>query len=143
MTDRGVSVALSYVLTLAITTLLISGLLFATANVVGDRQESVTRTELQVVGERVSASLMTADRLVQSGASTVIVEVPAPQRVAGEGYSIALNATGGEVVLSTGDPAVVVRVPFRNETVVATSEANGGDVEIVFADDGELEVRSA
>ena len=142
MTDRGVSVTLNYVLSLAIATLLISGLLFATGDVVGDRRESVVRGEMQVVGERVSAGLAIADRLARTGANTVVVEVSAPSRVAGQDYSIEVNATSREVVLRTTDPNVVARVPIRNETAIAESEANGGAVEVVLSAGGELEVRS-
>lgn len=143
MTDRGVSVTLNYVLSLAIATLLISGLLFAAGNVVGDRRESVVRAEMQVVGERISSGLAMADRLARTGSNTVVVEVSAPRRIAGEDYSIEVNATSREVVLRTADPTVVVRVPVRNETAIAASEANGGRVEVVLSAGGELEVRSA
>lgn len=143
MTDRGVSVTLNYVLSLAITTLLVSGLLLATGNVVDDRRESVIRSELQVVGEQVAASLMTADRLALTTSGTVVVEASAPAEVGGEGYQIQLNGSSQEVVLETTEPAVTVTVPFENETDVSTSRANGGDVEIVLTGSGELEVRSA
>lgn len=142
MTDRGVSVALNYVLSLAITTLLISGLLFATGDVVGDRRESIVRGEMQIVGERVSAGLAMADRLARTGAMDVSVEVSAPPRVAGDPYSIELDAARREVVLTTADGSVSVGVPVKNETALAASTANGGRVEVVLTAAGELEVRS-
>lgn len=143
MTDRGVSATLNYVLSLAITTLLISGLLMATGNIIDDRRDSVVRSELRVVGEQAASNLMTADRLAQTNADTVVVEAPGPDRVGGVGYQIRLNGTSREVVLETSDPAITVTIPFRNETRVASSSANGGDVEIFLNGAGELEVRSA
>lgn len=142
MSDRGVSVTVNYVLSLAITAVLISGLLFATANIMEDRQETVLRGELDVVGERISAGIETADRLHRTGAEEVILEVAAPDRVAGEGYAIEVNASRRVVILETADPAVVVEVPFNNETAVVSSTVTGGDVDVVRSG-AELEVRSA
>lgn len=141
MSDRGVSVTVNYVLSLAITTVLISGLLFATANIMEDRRETVLRGELEVVGERISAGIETADRLHRTGAGELVLEVAAPDRVAGEGYAIEVNASRRVVILETADPPVVVEVPFHNETAVVSSTVTGGDVEIVRSG-AELEVRS-
>lgn len=143
MTDRGVSVTLSYVLTLAITTLLITGLLTAAGNVVEDRQDSVIRSELRVVGEQVATSLMTADRLAQTTDDTVVVRTYSPDRIGGEEYQLRLDASNEEVVLETTNPDILVRVPFDTETAVSSSSANGGNVEIVLTDVGDLEVRAA
>lgn len=144
MTDRGVSVVVNYVLGLGIATLLIGGLLVGTGAVLEDRQESAARSELRVIGERVSASVAMADRLAQTdGAVSIELESPAPSRVAGQTYTIRLNATSEEVVLETVDESVTVRVPFVNTTTVASSSATGGDVEIVLNAADELEVRAA
>lgn len=142
MTDRAVSVTVNYVLGLAIATLLIGGLLIATGDVVGDRRESAIRGELEVVGQRVSSGLETADRLNRAGGETVELRVSAPRRVAGEGYTIEVDPSRRLVVLETDDPAVSVEVPFRNETDVAGSTVEGGPVVVVGAG-GELEVRTA
>lgn len=136
MTDRAVSVTVNYVLTLAITTVLMTGLLFAAGNVVEDRRDSATRSELRVVGERVAANLMAADRLAQTNASEVAMVTEGPDRVAGLEYTVSLNATGQEVVLSTADPEIVVRVAFDNTTAVSDSTADGGRTRIVLDDPG-------
>lgn len=143
MTDRGVSVALNYVLSLAIATVIVSGLLFAAGDIVGDRQEAVVRGELRVVGEQIASSLASADRLARTGGETVALEVATPDRVGGLGYTITIDPTESEVVLATSDPSVVVSVPYRSVTTVLASETTGGDVEIVLTVGGELEVRSA
>lgn len=143
MRDRGLSVAVNYVIGLAITTLLITGLLYTASDIVEDRRDSVTRSELRVVGEQVTADLMTADRLARTGATTVVVDVSGPDTVAGSDYTVSLNATTEEVVLETVDPAVTIRVPFGNRTPIAASTTNGGDVEIILNGAGELEVVSA
>ena len=147
MSDRGVSISVNYVLTLAITTLLMTGLLFATGNIIEDRRDSATRSELRVVGERVATSLVAADRLAQSEPTDVLVETDAPERVAGLPYTVSLNATSQQIVLETADTGVVVRVPFENRTAVADSSASGGSVRVVLTDPGgsneALEVQSS
>lgn len=147
MSDRGVSVALNYVLGLAIATLLLSGLLFAIGNVVDDRHEATTRAELRVIGEQVAADMMTADRLAQTGADTVILKSSNPEAVAGRQYTVEVNATGQAIVLSPTNTDVVVSVPFKNVTDVRPSTVMGGDVTIVLVDDGgpnrSLEVQSS
>ena len=141
MTDRAVSVTVNYVMSLAITTLLISGLLMSTGDVVGDRRESVVRGELEVVGERISAGIETADRLARTGATEVTLEVSAPRRVGGMSYSISVDGANRVVTLETRDPDVIVEVPFRNRTNVATTTTSGGTVEVALTG-GDLEVRS-
>lgn len=146
MTDRGVSVTVNYVMTLGITTLLVTGLLFAVGDVMEDRRDSATRGELEVVGERIASDLMTADRLAQIGATEVQVVSPGPETVAGKQYTVSLNATSREVVLEMSDPELDVRVSVQNTTDIASSSTTGGDVEILLTDPGgpdeALEVRS-
>ena len=50
--DRAVSTTLGYVLSLAIASILISGLMLATAGFVEGQREQVIRSELEVVGDR-------------------------------------------------------------------------------------------
>lgn len=142
MSDRAVSITVNYVLGLAIATLLISGLLVATGGLLEDRTESAARAELRVIGERVAGSVAMADRLARtSGAERVEVESTAPSRVAGTEYSIELEAADEELVLTTDDGDVTVRVPVANTTALADSRAPGGDVEVVLTSNDELEVR--
>lgn len=141
MSDRGLSVAVNYVLSLAIATMLLSGLLFTVGDVVTDRKDAAVRGELEVLGERVAAGLHTADRLTQSGATTVTVGVELPPRVAGADYRVRLNASGERVELETVDESVLVTTPLRNETAMSESVTDGGDLEIGQTAGGDLEVR--
>ena len=143
MSDRGLSVAVNYVLSLAIATMLLSGLLYSVGDVVGDRRDAAVRGELEVVGERVAAGLHTADRLTQSGGSTVTVGVELPPRVAGTDYRVRLNASGERLELETVDEAILVTTPLRNGTALRPSVADGGDLEITLTAGGELEVTTA
>lgn len=145
MNGRAVSVTVNYALGLAVATLLMSGLLFAAGNVLDTRQEVAIRAELDVVGQRLGTGLMTADRLAQAGGDEVRVEVTMPDRVAGTGYDIQVNASasGSYLLLESHDPTTSANVTFVNRTAVESITLTGGDVRIVLASDGELEVESA
>ncbi|MFB6121499.1 MAG: hypothetical protein ABEJ68_10330 [Halobacteriaceae archaeon] len=142
MNDRAVSTVVTWTLTLLITTLLITGLLVATGNQIESRTESVTQTELSVVGQRVAADLAAADRLAASGATAVRVDTSLPARVASGQYRVRLTATNGSatIVVLTDDRSV--RVPVGNRTAVRNSTVSGGDLHVVL-DGGALEVASA
>lgn len=146
MTDeRAVSVTVNYAMNLAIATVLIAGLLTVTADLVEDRRESATRSELTVVGNRVAADLMSADRLAQAGDDPEVrIETTVPSQVAGSQYTITIDATPSNphLLLRAIGPDVTVEVPFSNATAVRSGRVAGGDLAIVLADDGSLEVRA-
>jgi hypothetical protein len=152
--ERAVSTPLGYILTLAITTVLVSGLLIAMGGFVDGQRERVVRSELEVVGEQVAADVSAADRLVVAGGAdtTVRAAFRLPARVGGSQYTVDVVADGGAyaVRLASVDPDVTVEVGFDSETSVRTSTpVAGGNVVVVYADgpDGDtdpdrLEVRS-
>jgi hypothetical protein len=87
--DRAVSITVNYVIALAITAVLISGLLIGAGGYVEDQREAVVREELRVVGEQLIAGIGDADRLSRVGdAGAVRVGIDLPERVAGETYLI-------------------------------------------------------
>jgi hypothetical protein len=137
--DRAVSVTVGYVLTLAISSLLLSGLVIAGGSFVESEREAAARGELTVVGERVAADLMTVDRLVATAESPAALTVDRtadlPDRVSGVGYRITVSAAGrdGTVTLESDRVGVVVEVPFRASA--------GVDVETATVDGGELRIR--
>ncbi len=59
MTNRGVSIAVSHVLTLGITTLLISGLLLGIGGLLDQQQRAATEGELRSIGDRISTDMVT------------------------------------------------------------------------------------
>lgn len=145
MNDRAVSVTVNYTLSLAIAALLISGLLFAAGQNVETRQQEAIRAELEVIGQRLATGLMTADRLVQAGGDDVSVAVSIPDRVAGTGYDIEINASASRayIRLTSENPVATTNVTFVNRTAVDSLQLDGGDVNVVLAADGALEVESA
>ncbi|WP_042666672.1 hypothetical protein [Haloferax sp. ATB1] len=143
-TDRAVSTALGYVLTLTITVVLISGLLVAAGGFVSDERERVTETELDVIGNRLVAGIESVDRIgAAPGESRVEATVRLPPRVAGTTYTIEVLSASNELVLTSTDPEVAVRVPVKTETSLAASRLDGGDVTITYdSASGTLEVVS-
>lgn len=142
--NRAVSTTLSYVLTLAIAAMLISGLLLATGTLVEGQQDSVARDNLEVIGQQLAGDIQTADRLVESGAEDVVVWSDHQERVADGGYTTTVNVTGENVtlVLESDRTDATIRTPVANETVVREASFRGGDV-VIERVDGELEVRRA
>ncbi|WP_410765042.1 hypothetical protein [Haloferax sp. DFSO60] len=133
---RGVSTTLSYVLTLSITVILISGLMVASGGFVSDERERVTKTELEVVGHRLAAGIEAADRTASvSGDVSLETTVELPARVAGTTYTIELNSgTPNQLVLTSENPDVTVTVPVKTNIALAPGSATGGDVVITYDD---------
>ncbi|ELZ44748.1 hypothetical protein C463_07327 [Halorubrum californiense DSM 19288] len=137
-TDRAVSVTVGYVMTLAISTLLLSGLFVAGGSFVETQRERAAQGELTVVGERIAADLGTVDRLVASAESpenlTANRSVTLPNRVAGTGYRVRVSANGteGTIALESEQTDATVEVPFRTRknVTVANATVDGGDLRI-------------
>ncbi len=92
--DRAVSTAVTHVLAIGITTILISGLLVASASLLTGEQDSAGRTQLQEIGNRVAEQVYAASATVDETGSTpqsVTVQVDQPSRVSGYSYSVSLE----------------------------------------------------
>ena len=143
-TDRAVSVTVGYVMTLAISTLLLSGLFVAGGSFVETQRERAAQGELTVVGERIAADLGTVDRLVEKAGSrenlTVNRSLTLPDRAAGTVYRIRVSAadTEGTVALESDRTDATVEVPFRTSDGVEVENATvaGGDLRIWWDPDG-------
>lgn len=146
--DRAVSTALGYTLTLAITAVLISGLFVTAGSVVDSQRERATTDELTVHGERLAADLMTVDRLSRSG-EAVALERELPTAVGGGSYSIEVveeadeNETSQRIELRSArhDEGVSVRFVTQRDVIVESGSVAGGTVVIGF-DGGAIEVRN-
>lgn len=141
--DRGTATTLSYVLTLGITALLISGLIAAAGGTVDRQREDTAREAMEVVGQQLASRLMAADRLAESGASDVTIRGEYPETLAGVGYTI--TVTGGSpttIELSSAQLDITVTVTAATRTPVSNVSVSGGDVDIVLVG-GELEVQSS
>jgi hypothetical protein len=129
--DRAVSVAVSYVLALGITAILISGLLVASSDYLDDERQRATIQELDGLGNRLAAAFTDADRLSRSGGATSLT-VERPARIAGSDYTVEIRrgpicATPSEadcLRLRTATDTVSITIPLANRSQVALSRAD-------------------
>ncbi|MFP9190372.1 DUF7266 family protein [Natronosalvus vescus] len=150
-TDRAVSIAITHVLTIAITTVLISGLLISAGSLLAGETDRSAQRSLDTIGERLSGEISSVERLAADGeAETVRLTVEHPSMVASERYTVTLyNSTDSDVCaddapLLTGDTncmhlqtqsgSVDVYVPVTADVDDESSVA-GGTITIVYEDD--------
>lgn len=150
--DRAVSTAIGYVLTLTISAMLVSGLLFAGGQYVEDEREQVTRGELATLAEQLAASLADADRMAASGdADAIRVAAELPTRVAGNSYLVAVSneaTPSGQpnrtvVTLTSSGVDVSASVTFPTTREATSRELSGGPLVVVVRDadgDGDREL---
>lgn len=141
--ERGQAITLNYTISLGLGLLMVTGLLVAGGNFVGDQRERATRAELRVVGQQVAATVASADRLASTtdGDGTVQLSRSLPDRVAGSTYSVELVAsTDAHLLLRSVNPDVEVRVEVLNETDLATSTVGGGNVVVNLTASRELQL---
>lgn len=140
--ERAVSTTLGYSLTLAMTAILIAGLLIAGGALVEDQRERIAQEELSVASEQLASGLGDADRLagtVNDGAVQTTVWLP--DRVAGAAYTIRLenHSTGGEpptatIVADSQAVDVTAELSLRTSVPVANQTVVGGPLVISHRD---------
>lgn len=147
--DRGVSTALTHVLTIGITTILISGLFIGTTTLLDGQKSRAGYQEMGTIGDRLGAEITAVDQAAQrtpNGTADVLVEHP--RTVAGGTYRVRL-ATGGDcdtwdpdtcLILSASQTEQDVEVPFKNSTAVEPTSVSGGDIRIRYNASGAEEI---
>lgn len=93
--DRGVSTAVTHVLAIGITTILITGLLVGASGLLADQRQNAARNELRTIGNRLANQVAKADEMVAGSSSAagnerVEFEVEQPAQVSGDSYSVSL-----------------------------------------------------
>ncbi|WP_440769730.1 DUF7266 family protein [Natronorubrum sp. DTA28] len=156
-TDRGMSVALTHVLTIAITTILIAMLLMAGNAMLDSQTERSTETSLETVGERLAGEIDNVDRIVdedESESDTATITADHPRTISNSQYTVELleECRDDEAPLIDGDRPclelsshnvdVTVHVPLAVEGSLEGNSATGGPIEITN-DDGEISIAGA
>lgn len=147
--DRGVSPVFSYALTLSITTLVVGGLVLSAGAYVDDQRELTAQSELQVLGQQVSADIAAADRLNRTDdANQINISRSLPERVVGSQYSIQVRDDDGStspyLELQTVRPEVTVEVGIvvsDSTSIRIDATAGGGDIEVAVIG-GEVVLRN-
>lgn len=151
--DRAVSIALTHVLTIGITTILITGLLIGGSGLLEDEKSDATRGELRTIGNRMASELSAAYYSARStgGDGKMVVRVSHPSRVAGDPYNVELrensgcsgipgNPPGGCIVMKPLKGQNQVKIPLDPDIELPPSSSlpvtvQGGTVYIVVKDD--------
>lgn len=138
MNERAISTMLGYVLTLAISALLVAGLLTVGGSFVDSQQAVVVDSGLQVIGQRLAGDLATADRLAQLDRGTTELRLTArlPTTVSQTSYTIDITTTNGNtsLILSPQSSKRNVTVDVANTTAISPGTVTGGDLVIVYND---------
>ncbi|THE62836.1 hypothetical protein D8Y22_20460 [Salinadaptatus halalkaliphilus] len=149
MNDRALSTAVTHVLTMGITTILIAMLLMSTGAMLEGYSDRSADRALETVGERVAGEIERTDQLGgDDGNATVTTEHP--RTVAGSAYTIEPLETdecGENTFLEQGQNCLRLSatganaesyVPVANRTAMNTSSSATGGT-IVIEHDGEAE----
>lgn len=136
--ERGAATTLGYALSLGITSLLVTGLLFAGGTFVEDQRDRAVRSELRVVGQQVADSVGSADRLTATTREGGSVELTRalPSDVAGSGYRLSLSRLGAddvrpvyELTFRSFDPEITTQTRvFSDAAVYMPRDVDGGDL---------------
>lgn len=116
--DRAVSIAVTHVLTIGITTILITGLLVAGSGLLEGEKSDATRSELRTIGNRLGAELSSAYYTArQSDDATVEVRVTHPEFVAGDSYNIELRTGCSGIPGHSSIDCIVLKPPKGQDEV--------------------------
>lgn len=146
--DRSVSVALNYILVLAISSVLVTGLLIAGGSFVEDNRERVINSELTVIGNHVAGNVEQVDRLVTASHDNLGSSGDEPeayinqsfqQEVTGSSYAIEIvDGTPTQVVLTSFDPDVTISVNVTVQNGVRDeSRASTSAISVYYDSDSE------
>lgn len=149
---RAASIAVTHVLAIGITTILLTGLLISAGQVLDNQQDRAAERELETIGNRISAEIASVDRVATPSAEErITMSTKHPSRVSGATYSVRLvdGGTGSEcdtslsgnpdacLLLTSSDIGRTVVVPVHAEdATVVSGTASGGNVRIVYENDG-------
>jgi hypothetical protein len=147
--DRGQSISINYTLSLVIVSVMISGLFIAMSGYLDDERAQVTRSEFEVLGNRLAADISTADRVARTTGTgaEVRIRTSIPDSVAGSSYSILVTSspTGSgfhdvEIQFKASQYGVSRNVSTRTKYEVVDGGVRNGPYEVVFTG-STLEVR--
>jgi hypothetical protein len=116
--DRGVSVAVTHVLAIGITTILIVGLLTAAGGLAEDEQDRSARKQLQMIGSSMANQIEKADTLGRRGAN-VSIRKDFQGTISGKSYEVHLQ-NGSDCNAPTIDTETCLVLSLTNSDVSTT-----------------------
>ncbi|AFZ71761.1 DUF7266 family protein [Natronobacterium gregoryi] len=151
--ERGVSVAVTHVLTIGITTILIGMLLMGASAMLEFETERSAESSLETIGERLAGEVSNVDRMANKDDDSVAMAADHPRQVANTGYMVTLlpESECSDAPLLTeptdclrlvaDDHDVTVHVPLVVEADVEKSDATGGPITVAH-EDGNISIES-
>jgi FlaG/FlaF family flagellin (archaellin) len=148
--DRSVSFVVNYVLVIAITAVLITGIIIAGGSFVEDQREQVIAGEMRIIGNHVAGNLEQVDRYVRAGLgppSDAYINQSFGTDVTGSTWSVELDERGdtSQVVVNSTRPEVSVRVNTTVQTDIdEDSYSETGKISVAYdPSSNELVIRDA
>jgi hypothetical protein len=145
--ERAVSVAISHALTVAITTILLSGLLVGTGSFVETQETGVADEQINEIGHDIVTQVHSLDQLNASGDDvTGNVELQYPRRIV-DSYRYEIRLIDGGSDLLTGQQGIIVDVndldrrqgfDIDDDTNIAVSSTDGPDVNVTLCPSNEI-----
>jgi hypothetical protein len=128
--NRALSVAVTHALTVAISTILVSGLIVGAGALLESQEQSVGENQLEEIGSDAVTYINTFDRLNETGENVTVSAAPDyPERIVGSyRYTIQLNQNSLEVRSAALDRSV--EYPIETDTNVTSSSVSGSDLKI-------------
>ena len=143
--DRGVSIALTHILTIAITTVLVAGLLLGASGLLEDRKTGAAQTELRTLGNRMAEDIANVGHEAGGTSGNIVLQTNHPPQVSGSGYAVSLYGTSAPecgtyqsdsdvacLVMESPQANVQIIVPFRSTEPITASSVSGGDFFVVY-----------
>jgi hypothetical protein len=138
--DRAVSSAVTYSFIVIITLVLTGGLVVGTDALINDQRQQVVTDQLDVVGQRMAATIETADRLsaTTNDPDSLAITREFPQRLAGSAYQIRVdhNPSSSDYTLYVetvdGDLSIAVRVSVSSASGIGETTVAGGETRVRY-----------
>lgn len=129
--NRAVSVAVTHALTVAISTVLVSGLIIGAGTLLESQEQSVSEDQLEEIGSDAASYLTTFDRMNATGDTVTMAAAPDyPDRVVGSyRYELVLSERSGP-----SDIEIIVRVDELDRSATIPVELQNTEIETGSSD---------
>jgi len=147
--SRGVSIAITHALTIAITAVLITTLLIGSGQLLDEQEDRVAQEQFSEIGSDIVSHVNSLDRLDATGEQVNATVRPSyPAQVVGTPYTVTIvNITGDDSYPFATDHALVIRsnlldqpmrYPIQTETPIAPDSTAGGGQQLICLAGGEI-----
>lgn len=126
--DNAVSISIGFILTFSITVLILVTILTSFYTLMNQAEQTVMRDEFEIHGSDIAVRITTIDSMV--GAATdsgsdigyIRYELPLPDKIAGERYSVQFQNQTQEIIFNSDDrEETTVKIPYLTEDCSITA----------------------